>query len=246
MKTKTILLFVFASFLTISICGQKSAVVIKPKKVEYERKGAEVPEYKKTFEVNYPEISGVVDPQVRKNLEETLSFWKNFDMTLEENLDDYHWLESLDYDVTFQNDSVLVIDLRMEGSGAYPDSSVKTLVVDLKTGRRIYFRDAFTDIGMLLVKIDQAQFKEKEDHLNELKRDSPEDFAAAREMLDRTALGSKVLEEFSVDERGVTFIFDYGFPHVAQALEPSGRYFFSWTDIKPHIRRDGLLGQFVR
>ena len=246
MKPKIILFFVFATLLTIAVSGQKSAVAIKPKKVEYERKGADVPEYKKKFEVVYPEVSGIKDPQVRKRLEDTLSFWNNFDMTLEENLGDYHWLESLDYKVTFQNDTVLVIDLRMEGSGAYPDGSVKTLVVDLNTGKRIYFSDAFTNIGQLLVKIDKAQIKEKDDHLNELKRDNPEDFAIAKEMLDWAGSGSKILEEFSIDERGVTFIYDYGFPHAVKALEPAGRYFFSWTEIKPHIRREGLLGQFVR
>jgi hypothetical protein len=53
------------------------------------------------------------------------------------------------------------------------------------------------------------------------------------------------LDDFSVGARGITFLYDAGYPHVIQAFEPEGRYFFSYAELKCHIKRDGILGQFV-
>ena len=53
------------------------------------------------------------------------------------------------------------------------------------------------------------------------------------------------LDEFSISDKGVTFLYDYGFPHAIQALEPDGRYFFTWAQMKQHIKRGGLLAKFI-
>ena len=53
------------------------------------------------------------------------------------------------------------------------------------------------------------------------------------------------LDEFSVGPKGITFLYDAGFPHVIKALEPVGRYFFSYSKLRDYIKRDGPLGQFV-
>ncbi len=247
MKIKFIIFATFAIFFTANIFAQNSpAVSISSTKVVYERKGQDVPDHKKTFEVNYPKVSGIKDPRVQKNLENTIDLWKNFETSLEENLDDYHWLERLDHEVKYIDSSLLVIELVMEGSGAYPDGSVKTLVVNLNTGKRLFLKDAFTNFGQLLVKIDKAQKDEIKKHLADLKKEYPEDADSAQEMFDRNKYSANVLEEFSIDDKGVTFIFEYGFPHAIKALEPEGRYFFSWAEMKPFIDSKGLLARFVR
>jgi hypothetical protein len=43
----------------------------------------------------------------------------------------------------------------------------------------------------------------------------------------------------------VTFLYDAGFPHAIQALEPNGNYFFSYAELRPFIKKDGLLGTFI-
>jgi len=241
MKTKIIAVALFLSALSICCYSQ---VNISAKKMTFQRKGADVPDFKKTFEVNHPQISGV-NSKLKKMLEKTIDYWSNFDMKLEDNLNDDYWLDSFDFNVTYNHNSVLVIELIMEGSGAYPDGSVKTLVIDLTTGKRMYFSDTFTDIGQLLVKIDRAQQDEKNDYLTELKRDNPEDAATALELINEKSFDPKTLDEFSIDDNGVTFIYDYGFPHAVEALEPEGRYFFTWTQMKPHIPNGSLLERFL-
>jgi hypothetical protein len=54
------------------------------------------------------------------------------------------------------------------------------------------------------------------------------------------------LDDFSISDKGLTFLYDAEFPHVVQALQPAGEYFFSYAELRPYIRREGLLGTFIR
>jgi hypothetical protein len=65
-----------------------------------------------------------------------------------------------------------------------------------------------------------------------------------RDKLKKLQIGVKDLNEFSVSDKGVTFLFDAGFPHAIQALQPEGEYFFSYAEIRPYIKRDGPLSVF--
>jgi hypothetical protein len=53
------------------------------------------------------------------------------------------------------------------------------------------------------------------------------------------------LDDFSVGRRGITFLYDAGFPHAIKAFEPQGKYFFTYSELKPYIKLEGLLGQFI-
>ena len=49
---------------------------------------------------------------------------------------------------------------------------------------------------------------------------------------------------FSVSDKVVKFLYDAGFPHVIQALEPDGGYFFNCAEPHPFIKRNGPLDVF--
>lgn len=246
MKVKILLFGILILFLSINGLAQNNSVNVTSKKVKYERKDKDLPEHKKTFEVNYPNFSGIKNPTVLRNLEHTVSYWKIFDTTLEENLGDYYWLETLDYKVKYNKNSLMVIELMMEGSGAYPDTSIKTFVINLNTGKRIFIRDVFNDVGQLLVKVDKAQKAEVKKYLADMKKENSEDLSTAVELLANKKYTANTLDEYYIDDKGVTFLFDYGFVHAVKALEPEGKYFFTWAELKPLIKRGGLLGRFVR
>ena len=183
-------------------------------------------------------ISGISDTKVSKTLENSISYWNNFKTSVKESSEDY-WLWSMDYKVNYNKNSILDISLYMEGSGAYPSTNKRNLVIDAKTGKRVHISDTFKNIGKLLVKIEKAQ-------KIAIAEGAIEDEISVEEIKDEIRRNSNYrLEEFSVSDKGVTFIFDYGFPHAIKALEPNGRYLFTWAEIKPHIKRDGLLGKFV-
>ncbi len=102
-----------------------------------------MPDHKKSFEITYPKVSGISDPAVKKNLEDTLNYWKNFEMSLEEELGEFYGVDSAEYEVGYNKNSILSIKLYMEVSGAYPSMMTKNLVVDLKTGKRVFLTGRF-------------------------------------------------------------------------------------------------------
>ncbi len=135
----------------------------------------------------------------------------------------------------------------MEGSGAYPDGSVKHIVADLRTGRRVFVNDVFADVPGLLVKIDKAQKAEVAREVASVRKENgAEDAAELKRMIKENGYSASKFDEFSVSDAGVVFYYDYGFPHAVQALEPPGTYSFSWRSLRGHVKREGLLGRFIQ
>ncbi len=228
-------------------------LVITPKKTVYTRKGKEIEKHKRTFVVTYPLFSGAMPVTAKKTLEKTISYWRVFETTLQENMTGFTGLDELSFKVNYNKNGIFDIALTKETSAAYPDQSTVDLVVDLKTGEQVKFGDAFradsldkfaemvdaklkVEAGGIIKLIDKGKFgengKEADDYL--------------KEQLGGLSFTAETFNEFSVDDRGVTIIYDAGFPHVSQAAQPDGRYFFTWAEVKPFIRRDGLLAKFVR
>ena len=241
MRIRFIPLILAVLFLTPFVFAQFRVV---PKEVTYTRKGNQVPDFKKTFTVRYPVVEGIALKGTRERLKNTISYWKNFDTTLEDNLNGDYWMSSLDYKVNYLNRGLLDIDLTMEGSGAYPDAHTKTLVVDLNTGGRLFVRDVFTNIGALVLKIDRAQKAEIKSTKAQALREGLDDTDTYDSLISETVFGVSKMDEFSISEKGVTFIYDYGFPHAFKALEPEGRYFFSWNELRPYVKKRGRLSGF--
>lgn len=228
-------------------------IVIQPKRTVYTRKGKDVPKEKRTFVVTYPLFNGTMDAAAKKNLEKTISYWRVFETTLQENLGDYDWLSEMSYAVNYNKNGILDIALTMEGVGAYPDQSTKNLVIDLKTGEQVKFADVFKteSLDKFAPLVDAKLKAENADTIKSIEEDkssgyTKEDNDSFKEQLDALSFTAETFDEFSVSDEGVTIFYDAGFPHVIQALQPAGRYFFTWAEVKPFIKPDGLLGKFVR
>ena len=240
-----------ALLLTVNIFGRQSELSIVPKEVTYKRRGADIPDNKKTFTVRYPIIKNRLNPALKRKIENTISYWRVFKTSLREEMKS-DWTYSIDYQVNYNDNGVLDITLIIEGSGAYPDSAIKNLVVDLKTGKQLKTEDLFNKAALpkLLSEIRKKIRKQEDEAIKEtpelketlaLQRESSPEFHPTPEQINW-----KHLEELSINYKGVTFLYDYNFPHVTQALEPDGRYFFAYAELKPFIKRDGLLARFIR
>lgn len=238
MKTKIILLLVLI-FAFTSI-GLAQSVKITSKKVIYKRTGKNVPDYKKTFEINYPVIAGVNG----KKIEAILNYEKNFDFKIQDEIKEAFWLETADYTVNYNKNNILDVTISIDGSGAYPDGSSKYLVINSKTGTRIKPSDVFTNLNGLAALGAKAQQAEMKTEAARIKKDEP-DFDPG-EYFNNAKFTTENLWAFTVSEKGIVFHYDYGFPHVAQALQPEGEYFYKWSELKPFIKQDGLFGVFVK
>lgn len=220
------------------------SVLVTPKKVTYKRPQP-TSEYKKNFTITYPKVKAST-PALSKKIETTLSYAKVLDLNLKEELGEYQWLEEADYEVGYNKKGLLTIKLFMFGSAAYPDGSSKTLVVDLKTGNRVRPADLFTNLPGLAAMIRKTQSAEVVQATKEIAADPENKDIDPKEFFEGKNFSVKNLDEFAINDSGVTFIYDYNFPHVVQALQPDGEYTYSWQKLKPYIKRGGLLAKFVR
>ena len=224
--------------------------VVTPRTVVIIRRGALTKDFpnKKRATVTYPVVSGLKDASVLRRVQAILQVKNVFDSSIAEYRDG-NWLTEFSYKVNYNKNSILDITFTQDGVGAYPDTQTRHFAINLKNGRIIKASDVFitSSLPTLRTMLDgnlQSELKEILESLKDPKRD-PEDVRIASEAQEALDYKTENLDDFEVGAKGVTFLYDAGYPHVIQAFEPNGRYFFSYSELKPFIKRDGLLGQFV-
>ncbi len=241
MKIKLLgIVFVLAAFVA---AGNAQSVVVTGKKVTYNRPKP-FSEYKKTFTINYPKVKAAT-PALSKKIETAISYEKVLGLNLKDELNDTQWIEEADYKVKYNRKGVLCVELSMEGSGAYPSSVSKMVVVDIRMGSKSRPADVFINLAGLTALVRKAQEKERQDTIARIKKEEPD--ADEPEILfgSRRFIGSD-LDGYELSAKGVIFHYDYAFPHVAVIYEPAGAFFYTWTQLKPYIKAGGLLSRMKR
>ena len=260
--TRRMFLLIAALF---AVCGQLAAatsatptsapadrVAIQKRKMMIVRRGKiarQFPE-RRTAVVYYPVVSGLSDPNVLRKVRALLDLKSVFGQSLAEYRQDT-WLTELDYKVNHNRDGILDITFRQEGVGAYPDSQSKHVAVNLKTGEPIKARDAFkaSSYGALVEMVNLKLRAEVAETIRDMERQNDmtaEDKRSMAEQLNGLKFTEANLDDFSINAKGVTFLYDAGFPHAIQAFEPVGQYFFSHAELRPHVKADGPLAVFRR
>lgn len=225
---------------------------IQRRRVFIVRRGAlarQFPERRRAV-VNYPVVSGITDRGVQRKVSALLEVGKVFGTSLAEYRRDA-WLSEFDYKVNYNRNNILDITFREEGVGAYPDTHFKHFAISLRTGEVIKAAGAFEpgSLRRLAAMVNEKLRAEVAELLAEVEKDRETDAegkSSLRESLRGLSFGVEHLDEFEVGDGGLTFLYDAGFPHVIQALQPEGRYFFSYEQLAPHVRRGGPLGVLVR
>ena len=244
MRNTFIALIAFAILFAASVTAQ--TVKIKGQKKVYTRTKP-ISGYKKTFTVRRP-IATASTPALSRKITAAIDPVTVLDINIREELTEVQWLSEVDFEEVFNKDGVLTMMLWMEGSGAYSDGVTKYVVIDVAKGARLTPAAAFVDLPGLIAAVKKKQDAEIEKAIKELKANP--DFAAAdddpKRLFEETDFELKDLDNFAVDMAGVAFFYDYGFPNVIKALEPEGELRLSWAEVKPFIKKDGLLARFVR
>lgn len=238
-KFAFVLLLVFCfSFSTFS-----QSVIITPKKVTYKRPKP-IQDSKKSFVVIRPQIKAAT-PAISRKIEAAISYEKNNDFNLKDELNDFQWLEEASYEIKYNKNGLLDIFLLSEGAAAYPSAITREVVIDTKTGNRLTAADVFTNHKNLAARVRNAQKSEIKKALTELKKDEP-DYDNPEELFADANFTIENLDDFSVSDKGVTFLYDYAFVHAIQALQPDGNFFYSWAELKPFVKSNGAFGKFIR
>jgi hypothetical protein len=200
--------------------------------------------------INYPVVSGIADREVLRKVRALLDLKNVFETSLEEYRED-GWLTELTYRVNYNRNNILDITFTEEGAGAYPDTHEKHFAINLRTGEVIKAADAFEAEAFPRL-VEMASAKLRAEAAAQLAAAAKEGDAGRgeddplRQQLRELTFGRENLDDFEVSDRGVTFLYDAGFPHVIQAYEPEGRYFFSYAQLRRYVRRGGPLGTFVK
>jgi hypothetical protein len=234
-------LFLLAMLGAAGSIAAAQTVIITPKKMTY-RRPKPIEEFKRTFTVRRP-IAKAARGVLSRKITTAISPEKVLEINIPEESGEYQWLEEADYKVLFNQNGVLCIEEWMIGTGAYPDSVTKRVVVDIATGAAVKPASVFKNLPAFARLIRKSQAAEVAAAKKEMRSDPD---AGPEDLFSETNFTVADLKEFSVDLKGVTVYYDYGFPHVLEALEPAGEYRFTWTEIKQFVRADGLLARFVR
>lgn len=248
LKTLVLLTMLLAS--SLNIFAQANQIIVIPKKAVYTRKFLKANDPKRTFEVRYP-IVKTANAAVKRKIGNTINYWRVFETSLKENLTDNTWLSSLDYQVNYNKNGIFDVTLIEEGSGAYPDTATVNLIVNLKTGERVKFADVFktaskTKLAEMVNKKLAAEKREILKQIDADKDETKESKDSLKEQVSGLNFTDESFDEFKVSGKGVTILYDAGFAHAIQALQPNGEYFFSYSELKPFIKPGSLLEKFVR
>lgn len=230
--------------------AQTDRVVIVPRRIVLVRTGKiarDFPDRKRAV-VRYPIVRGISDPEVLRRVHNNLAIKNAFGSTLEEYRQEA-WLTDFDFKVSYNKNHLLDITFWQSGHGAYPDTHTKHFLISLKTGEVMKAADGFSSSShaTLAGLVNQRLRAETRSILKSTQSDNSMDAdqrSGIRDQLDQLKFEVENLDEFAVSDRGVTFWYDAGFPHVIKALQPDGRYFFSFSELRPHIKADGPLGIF--
>ncbi len=242
MKLKFLLLMM--SVIIFSSFSFAQNVSVTSKKITYKRTQP-ITDYKKSFTINYPKIKAAT-PALSQKIEKAISYESALGVNVEEEKTEIQWLESADYTVDYNKNGVLCITLIVEGSGAYPSTNVKTVIVNTKTGTIIKPANEFTNLKSLAAKLKKMQTEEITAAKKEI-RDNPEESETnVDELFANADFTVAKIDEFAIDDQGATFKYDYGFAHVIQALQPNGIYKMTWTQLKPYIKKGSVFEKFVK
>ncbi len=205
--------------------------------------------------INYPEAMPecLSDKSILQRLKRSLSPKMTLGQSITSMAADLNnhnaWLNQVDYQVHYNKNHLVNIEMIESGCGAYPSGFSKYALISTKDGNVLSPKDLFlaSSLQILKAKIHKTLEENSKKQIKDLAGDGePDDKNAIEENVDRGFQYTPVdLSQFKVSDKGITFTYDWGFPHAILALQPSGDCFFSFAELKPHIRKDGPLAQFL-
>ncbi len=259
-KLTAIIVLIF----TLASISFAQSVVIKPKKIIYTKdyiinedpiidKGDHGDAASRDWEavtVIYPQVSGV-DSLIAQNLEAAIDTYYLQDSLGGKPLSYPELLGKKgqglhDYKVNYNDNGLLDITFHWKLILGHLYEEFYTVVIDVNAGSRVTSQGAFKNTSGLLAMIKKAQQLESKQAIAQMKANSK--VYAMCSFLKREFRGkfsARNLNNFSISDKGITFIYNYNREHLCADAYPKGRYFFTWKEVKPFIKPAGPFGNFI-
>ena len=212
--------------------------IVTPRRIEWTRgKGKD----RHTTVMIRPTVTGLRPPvlkRIRKELElekilESQYFWYK-----------HRQMFGLDYRVTHNRNHILAITFSWN---AYFAEHEKGVVFDLRDGSLVKVQDLFREdsVPELVKLINQKLQAELEQMIRDYEGKRDIRYAWKEAENNPMIFIAEDLDEFQINEKGITFFYHAGFSHTRQWAEPEGRYFFKYSDLKNFLKPGTVVSQFV-
>jgi hypothetical protein len=157
------------------------------------------------------------------------------------------------YEVLYNDYGLLSVEFKADYLGAHPSSTVRHATFDLRTGRLLEVRDLVADTLALRSRWLQSINRRIANHLRKLPAEYPQmdaDLLAdvRRRLYWNDSTQTVQLEgddprfyDFALTPFGLMLYYDFGFPHVIEALQPDSDYLFSYAMLAPWLKPKGPL-----
>ncbi len=156
-------------------------------------------------------------------------------------------LTGFEVDTTYYGHCILGISYRLDWMGAYPSSHIGYINYNLKTGDTLRIQDVVTAGKMeaLLQLCNQKLQQNIDENRKQLVAgDGLED--AERHIKEYPPLfTTDNINNFYISTEGITFRYEFDFPHAMQGMEPDGDIKITKEELRPLLNPDGPLGFLV-
>lgn len=129
---------------------------------------------------------------------------------------------SLDYDLLYQNDSLITLVFQTEFLRAYLSYHTQYFTFNYKTGKQLTYSDF----------IPASKEKRIFEQLNKELAKRVEEMEEGHEQLADFKIDAEQVKNFSLDDKGITFHIEYPLSRYLIAIAPDTDYFVSWKELK--------------
>ncbi len=153
-----------------------------------------------------------------------------------------HGITGSSFEVNFLDQEYLHISIFVEFYGAYPSTFKSSFLFDLENGEpvntdELFLSERMDELVLLCDSILQENILTKMEENLELYQMDSEHHMYGEHHFTTDDLGSA-----GINEEGMVFEYQFGFPHVMLAAEPSGVIFLTWDELEgflqPGVRRN--------
>ena len=197
-----------------------------------------------TAELEWPVLAGGTGDEAGIAINEALSYesvaGEPFEQTMQTYTEIQRGIVGSGFELNFNDLGILDLTIHVEFLGAYPSTSEYYFTFDTGTGRRLAMADLMSDERLPeLAALVNERLQENIRTAESVYCPGPN--GVDPEMYDAQFTEAD-LESFSVEEGGIEFHYDFGFPHIILAAEPEEDVFLSFDELAPCIDPDGPLG----
>jgi hypothetical protein len=149
------------------------------------------------------------------------------------------------YSINYNKNYILSLSIALETMGAYPDGYLESYNFNIKTGERLFIESLIKkdSLDPLLRNLNAELTKRIEEAKAIADEDAEKsgDTESINDLFTKTEFSKEDLKNFIITDKGITFYFEFGFPHAVQALEPPGDFSIPKEELKPYLEREIVL-----